>query len=432
MIRTLTLRWLTPFYAIIFTLIVSLIINIRGCLRDDNCEFCQSCDISAVKKAISSFDKDSAFVICVVGEGVKGVNDPKESRTYSSDFSQGLDVYEAINYVMNNRRDTIVNGRKLKIVYFDDAGNVDCAKEISRLLSNSSKVVAIIGHSTTETTIVGLENYSRRKIPVLLPSATNPEIFKPYLSDKSNNFFRLPASDKIQVKAIAQFYRKKISKSHRNSIYLITDGTKGVKTYSEFLQNELKRTLGDTIKFIEAITYKPMSYSHIYQSVVFNKPGTLIFCGYGSLAREFLNGLDSEYKRNAQIKKPVIILSDGCNIKGIKDVVNDWDSIFISFPCKKPTDYPCLNGMIDSSHFSYEVYGYDAIKIIMEAANSIPKEKISRRTLGEKIANEFKSFEICSEIKILSSNHDEPQEKSCSYYILNPKADFISIDSLQL
>lgn len=53
---------------------------------------------------------------------------------------------------------------------------------------------------------------------------------------------------------------------------------------------------GSKIKFKQPITFRPMNYEYLLKSISYNDTDVLIFCGYGSMAREFLNGLRLEYE----------------------------------------------------------------------------------------------------------------------------------------
>src|SRR5205814_982470 len=94
------------------------------------------------------------------------------------------------------------------------------------------------------------------------------------------------------AKAIAD-YAVNVLKAQ--NIYLVWDGSDSAKDYSEFLESEVVNLIGSKIKFRQPVTYRPMNYEYLLKSISYNETDVLIFCGYGSMAREFLNGLRFEY-----------------------------------------------------------------------------------------------------------------------------------------
>src|SRR6185295_13578314 len=124
------------------------------------------------------------------------------------------------------------------------------------------------------------------------------------------------------------------------NIYLVWDEPPAARDDSEFLQAKIVELLGSKIKFKQPITFRPMNYEYLLKSISYNHTDVLIFCGYGSMAREFLNGLRFEYVgKEPPLKKPKIILSDGARISDINEVSLKFGfDAYLSFPGEKLSD----------------------------------------------------------------------------------------------
>jgi hypothetical protein len=142
-----------------------------------------------------------------------------------------------------------------------------------------------------------------------------------------------------------------------------------------------------------------MNYEYLLKSISYNNTDVLIFCGYGSMAREFLNGLRFEYvgKENF-LKRPKVILSDGARISDIKEVstIFGFDA-YLSFPSDKlaskrqfadfnPETPPRGQEKMKLEE-SYEIFGYDALSLFSFAFKNL-KGNISRQLLNESLRSE--------------------------------------------
>src|SRR6202140_3885513 len=58
-----------------------------------------------------------------------------------------------------------VNGQKLQLVVYDDAGSADSARTFATRLVEEDKIVAMVGGSTTGTTLAMIQVFEEAKIP---------------------------------------------------------------------------------------------------------------------------------------------------------------------------------------------------------------------------------------------------------------------------
>jgi branched-chain amino acid transport system substrate-binding protein len=324
------------------------------------------------------------LILVVVGDGVKD-DTPAITRPYSSNYAQGWDLYEGVAHAAKKAPFRAVSDQ-VEIVYVDDGGESRCAELISEEIIRSPRVIGVIGHATTGTTKIALANYKKADIPVIIPVATNP-----LLTLNCENCFRLPSNDTIQARAISDFA---VNVLRGQNVYLVWDESPSAKDYSEVLQAEVVNLIGNKIKFKQPITFRPMNYEYLLKSISYNNTDVLIFCGYGSMAREFLNGLRFEYAgKEPPLKRPKVILSDGARISDIKQVALDFGfEAYLSFPGEKlsskehyASETPPREQETTKVEESYEIFGHDALTLFALAFKRI-KGNVSRQTLREALA----------------------------------------------
>ena len=347
------------------------------------------------------------LVLVVVGDGVKDKTMAK-TRPYSSNYAQGWDLYEGVAHAAKKPAFQAIS-EQVEIVYVDDGGESRCAELISEEIIRSPRVIGVIGHATTGTTRVALKNYKKANIPVIIPVATNP-----YLTIDCKNCFRLPSNDAIQARAIADYA---VTNLKGQNVYLVWDESPAAKDYSEFLQAELVNLIGSKIKFKQPITFRPMNYEYLLKSISYNNTDVLIFCGYGSMAREFLNGLRFEYlNKEPLLKKPKVILSDGTRISDIKEVSLDFGfEAYLSFPSEKlsgkqpyPFEAPPRQDERTKVEESYEIFGHDAL-ILFSLAFKRVKDHATRQLLREALAKESPNSDLFYNYKFHNGENVDPR-----------------------
>ena len=331
------------------------------------------------------------LLVVVVGDGVKDKTLAK-ARPYSSNYAQGWDLYEGVAHAAKKAPFQAI-AEQVEIVYVDDGGESRCAELISEEIVRSQRVIAVIGHATTGTTKVALQNYKTANIPLIIPVATNPE-----LTLDCKNCFRLPSNDAVQARAIADYA---VNELRGKNVYLVWDESPSAKDYSEFLQAAIVELIGSKIKFKQPITFRPMNYEYLLKSISYNNTDVLIFCGYGSMAREFLNGLRFEYEgKEPPLKKPRIILSDGARISDINEVSRTFGfEAYLSFPGEKlserqkPSSETPPQQEKTKIEESYEIFGHDALTLFSLAFERI-KGNVTRQSLKDALASEAPNSDL--------------------------------------
>ncbi len=123
-------------------------------------------------------------------------------------------------------------GKPIKILLADDENNPDRAREIAQTLTDNPKVLGIIGHGSSDTTLAGAAIYKTQQLVTLAPisSATSLSSYSPYL-------FRTMPSDRLSARALSQYMTTKLKKRRAVVFY----STKNA--YSQSLKTEFKNAL---------------------------------------------------------------------------------------------------------------------------------------------------------------------------------------------
>ena len=112
-----------------------------------------------------------------------------------------------------------VRGRRLKLRLADDSASEDAAARVAQALYDNPAVVAVVGHLTSDASIVAAQVYGGGTLPVTMisPSASSPELsgIGPYV-------FRVCPSDSSHGAALARFAWQTLA-ARRAGILFISD-----------------------------------------------------------------------------------------------------------------------------------------------------------------------------------------------------------------
>ncbi len=97
-----------------------------------------------------------------------------------------------------------VNGRKLKLIVYDDAGSPQEAMASVRRLIDQDAVFALIAGSISGSTLPVLPFINRAKVPFIASISSNNKLLQPF----SSNVFRIYANETAQAENIIKFALK--------------------------------------------------------------------------------------------------------------------------------------------------------------------------------------------------------------------------------
>ena len=113
---------------------------------------------------------------------------------------------------------------KIDIVQLNDKDDIELARKYAYTICQDPRVVLVIGHSSSNTTIAASHIYARSGIPLLAPVATMDNLY-PSVKDldlATFTAFRLPPSNKLQAKVVVKHLHP--SPTSKALIVYVNDG----------------------------------------------------------------------------------------------------------------------------------------------------------------------------------------------------------------
>lgn len=101
------------------------------------------------------------------------------------------------------------NGRKVKVVIYDDAANPQKSQELTTRLISQDKAVALIGPANSGNANQHIESVQKAEIPEVIPVATAAPITLKYKDEPKNYIFRVSMVDSAQVSVMLRFAKEK-------------------------------------------------------------------------------------------------------------------------------------------------------------------------------------------------------------------------------
>lgn len=173
-----------------------------------------------------------------------------------------------------------IGGQKIKLALDpqDDAGDPRTATQVAQKLVDD-KVVAVVGHETSGTSIPASKIYSDAGIVQVSPSATNPV----YTQQGFKTTYRVVATDAQQGPALANYAAKKLNVK---TVAIVDDST----AYGQGLAKEFEKTAKElNIKIVsrDATNDKAVDFRAILTKVKGANPDAIMYGGMDATGGPF-------------------------------------------------------------------------------------------------------------------------------------------------
>lgn len=189
----------------------------------------------------------------------------------TGDYSQfGIDMSQAMKIAIADFPE--VEGFKTELVVEDDLASAEGAAAVANKLVTDPTYVAMAGHAFSGATNAAMPIYEKAGIPMLSPSATNPDLTK----SGSKVFNRNTFSDAAQTDGAAAFLFTTLGKKN---LAILHDGTDYGQALAQGVQAAFE-ALGGTVVSSDAITPGEADYSAALANVASKSPDALYFGGY--------------------------------------------------------------------------------------------------------------------------------------------------------
>lgn len=126
-----------------------------------------------------------------------------------------------------------IQGVPLKVVIADDGGDRELARQIAENLANEPKILGIVGHGSSDTSLAAAAIYQNKGLVMVAPVSSAVQ-----LSEFGSYIFRTMPSDKQTANALKDYLLQRLKK-RRVAIFHNANGR-----YSQSLREEFKSALG--------------------------------------------------------------------------------------------------------------------------------------------------------------------------------------------
>jgi len=173
------------------------------------------------------------------------------------------------------------DGFSFELVAEDDGGTPEGGAAVANKLVSDPTVVAIAGHIFSGATLAAIPIYDKAGLPMMSPSATNPDLTK----QGSKVFNRLVFTDAAQGKFAAEYLYNNLG---IKKLAIMHDGQAYGQGLAQVVNDEFKNLGGEVVAF-EAITPGESDYSAPLADIAAKSPEALYFGGYVAEAVVLVN-----------------------------------------------------------------------------------------------------------------------------------------------
>lgn len=191
----------------------------------------------------------------------------------TGDYSQfGIDMSNAMKLAVADFGD--IEGWTVEFVAEDDLASPEGAGAVANKLVSDQTFVAMAGHAFSGATAAAMPIYEKAGIPMLSPSATNPDLTK----QGSTVFNRNAFTDSDQAKGAAEYIYNVLGKRKMAAIH---DGGDYGQALAKAVEENFVALGGESVAF-EAITPGESDYSAVLAAVAAKQPDVLYYGGYNA------------------------------------------------------------------------------------------------------------------------------------------------------
>lgn len=312
--------------------------------------------------------------------------------------------------------------RLFNLVYRDDTGDDAYAEVVAREIQGDPSVLAVIGHTSSETTRRTLPIYAQAGIPVLVPVATSPKVAFPKRDDAGDddkahrgwlarlsrlfsddhwdsskplaNMLRLIPNDSVSQAPAIAYAATKLAPDHR---WLVVADLNDNPDYARALFDSLTQAqaLGAEHTLLigppDILPSKDVKLArvknYITEGIMAESPRLLVFCGTKERARMLILGLQTNMERQPGAVWPDLLLSD--NSRLLADLP-ERANVYVTFPVgdvsNSPPDSDVASLVAAEVHrgvLSYEMFAFDSVLLLARAIKDVRRaeQPLNRVTL---------------------------------------------------
>lgn len=261
-----------------------------------------------------------------------------------------------------NAKGLTIGGQKvtLQLDPQDDAGDPRTATQVAQRLVDD-KVVAVVGHETSGTSIPASKIYSDAGIVQISPAATNPT----YTQQGFKTTYRVVATDAQQGPALASYAAKKLSVK---TVAVVDDST----AYGQGLAKEFEKTakeMGLKVVSHDATNDKAVDFRAILTKIKGANPDAIMYGGMDATGGPFA-------KQAKQLGlRAKVLAGDGVCTSSVATLAGTASDNIVCSQAGKGLDQMADGKVFEAKYIKrfnqpvtlYAPYTYDAVYVIVDA-----------------------------------------------------------------
>ncbi len=266
-----------------------------------------------------------------------------------------------------------IDGNKLELITADDECQPTVAASVADRLIKE-KVVAVIGHPCTSTTLAASKKYANANILMITPDSTEAKVTE----QGSNSIFRTCGRSDNQSAVAADFIYNKLKAKKIAIIY-------SNSPYGASLSKQAKESLEKlraNIALFDHIKFGQTEYPALIEKINKVDPDVIYFVGFYADAGHFLKKLREQKNQSIFVSDDAIASSDFVLAAGGPNIVNDVYMTFFD-PLSNPGAKKVIKEFEEKriTPDGYTLNSYAAVQVIAQAikkSGSLNSEKLAQ------------------------------------------------------
>jgi len=259
-----------------------------------------------------------------------------------------------------------VEGFDFELLIGDTQGTGEGGASVANLFVSDPDVVAIPGHTFTDSTAAAIPIYNEARLPMMCPSATNAKLV---LGDQ-DVFNRIPFTDDAQGQFAAEYLYNVLGITKLAAMH---DGTAYGKGVAERVQ-EVFTSLGGEVVAFAAITSGETDYSAVLTDIGASEPEAIYFGGYYPEAAVLAQGMPV-----AGLEGVILFSDDGVFGSTFLELAGEYaEGVYAvsGAPASSPkveefnAYFTSVYGNAPGSLSTFTWHGYDVVDVLIHAIKS--------------------------------------------------------------
>ncbi|MFC0400104.1 branched-chain amino acid ABC transporter substrate-binding protein [Paraburkholderia rhizosphaerae] len=317
-----------------------------------------------------------AFALCTNAHADQTVKIGEVAPTTGQIAHLGKDIENGARLAIDesNAKGLTIDGQKITLVLDaqDDAADPRTATQVAQKVVDD-KVVAVVGHLNSGTSIPASKIYSDAGIVQISPAASNPA----YTQQGFKTTYRVVATDAQQGPALANYAAKSLKVKR---VAIVDDST----AYGQGLANEFEKTaksLGLNVLSHDATNDKAVDFRAILTKIKGENPDAIMYGGMDATAGPF-----AKQAKQLGLRAKVLGGDGACSEKLAELAGDAADNIVcsdIGMALQKMPGGKAFAAKYEKQYGQpvqiYAPFAYDAVNIVIDAmkrANSTDPGKI--------------------------------------------------------